>query len=37
LLAPINIISEEEIIRVGREAAILEKSEKVIILPMNVA
>lgn len=37
LLASIHVITEEEVVRFGREAAILEQAEEIVVLTMNVA
>jgi hypothetical protein len=36
LFSAINIISQEQVISIWREATVLENSEKIIILSMNV-
>jgi len=36
LLSPINIVTKENVIRLGRESTVLKETEKVIILAMNV-
>jgi len=36
LFASVNIISKEQVVRFGREAAIFEKSEEVVVLPVNI-
>lgn len=36
LLATVHVVAEEEIVSLGREAAILEKAEQVVILSMDV-
>lgn len=37
LSSPINVISQEQIIGLGREASILKKSKHIIVLAMNIA
>ena len=37
LLATVDIVPEEEVIRLGREAAVLEEAQKVVVLPVNVS
>lgn len=37
LLASIDVVSEEEVVRFWREAAVLEQAEEVIVLPVYVA
>ena len=36
LLAPIDIVTEEQVVCFGRKSAILEQSQQVIILAMNI-
>ena len=36
LLSSINVVTEEEVVGFGREPAVFEKSQKIVILPMNV-
>lgn len=36
LLAPIHVVAEEEVVRLGREAAIFEETEQVIVLPVDI-
>lgn len=37
LLAAVDVVAKEEIVRLGWEATVFEKSEEVIILAVNVA
>jgi hypothetical protein len=37
LLAAIYVVAEEEVVGLGREAAVLEEAEEVIILPVDIA
>ena len=37
LLSTVDVVSKEEIVRVGREPAILKQAEKVVVLSMNIA
>lgn len=37
VLAPVHIVSQEQVVGLGREASVLEKSQQIIILPVNVA
>lgn len=37
LLATIDIIAQEQVVRFGRKASVLKQSQQVIILPVNVA
>ena len=37
LLAAIYVVAEEEVVGLGREAAVLEEAEQVIILPVDIA
>lgn len=36
LLATIDVIPEEEIVRLGREAAVLEETQQIVVLAVNV-
>jgi hypothetical protein len=36
LLATINVITQEEIVGIGRETAIFEKSEQIVVLPVHI-
>lgn len=36
LLAPVNVVPQEEVVALWREAAILEQPQKVIVLAMDV-
>ena len=36
LLSPVDVIAQEQIVRLGREAAVLEQTQQVIILTMDV-
>jgi len=37
LLATVDIIAKEEVVGLGREASVLEESEKIVVLAVNVA
>lgn len=37
LLAPVDVVSEEEVVGFGRETTVLEQSKQVIVLAVNVA
>ncbi len=37
LLAAIYVVAEEEVVGLGREAAILEETEQVVVLPVDIA
>ena len=37
LLASIYIVAKEEVVRLGREAAILEEAQEIVVLAMNIA
>lgn len=37
LLSTVDIVAQEEVVRVWRESTIFEQTQKIIILPMNVA
>jgi hypothetical protein len=37
LLATIDVVTEEEVVRLGREAAVLEKTKQIVVLAVNVA
>lgn len=37
LLAAIYVVAKEEVVGLGREAAILEEAKQVVILPMDIA
>jgi hypothetical protein len=37
LLAPVDVVAEEEVVGVGRETAILEQAQQVVVLAVNVA
>lgn len=37
LLATVDIIAEEEVVSLGREAAVLEEAEKIIVLTVDIA
>ena len=37
LFATIDIVSEEEIVRLGRKTTVLEEAEEVVVLPMDIA
>jgi hypothetical protein len=36
LLSAINVVAKEEVVRLGREPAILEQPEQVIVLPVDI-
>ena len=36
LLAPVDIVSEEEVVCFGRKSSVFEKAEEVVILAMNI-
>lgn len=36
LLSAINVVAKEEVVRLGREPAILEQAEQVIVLPVDI-
>jgi hypothetical protein len=36
LLASVDVITKEEVIRLGRKAAVLEQAEEIIVLAVNV-
>ena len=36
LFPAIHVVAEEEVVRLGREAAVLEQPEQVVVLPVNV-
>lgn len=37
LLAPVDVVAQEEVVGIGREPAVLEQTQQVIVLPVNVA
>ena len=37
LLAAIDVVAEEEVVRFGREAAVLEQAQEIVVLSVNVA
>lgn len=37
LLATIDVVAKEEVVGLGREAAILEKSEQIVVLAVNIS
>jgi len=37
LLSSVNVVSQEEVVGIGWEATILEKSQEIVVLPMNIA
>lgn len=37
LLSAVDIVAEEQVVRVRREATVLEKTQKVVVLTVNVA
>lgn len=37
LLAAIDVVAEEQVVRLGREAAVLEQTQQVEVLAVNVA
>jgi hypothetical protein len=37
LFSAVNVVAQEEVVRIGWEAAILEKAKKIIILAVNIA
>jgi hypothetical protein len=37
LLATVNVVSEEEVVGIGRESAVLEESQKIVVLAMDIA
>lgn len=37
LLASVDIVAEEEIVRFGREATVLEETEEVVVLTVDIA
>ena len=36
LLAAVDVVAEEEVVGFGREPAVLEEAEQVVVLPVNV-
>jgi len=36
LLATVDVVAEEEVVRFGREAAVFEQAQKIIVLPVDV-
>ena len=37
LLPAVHVITQEEVVRLGREAAVLEQSEQVVVLAVDIA
>ena len=37
LLSSVNVVAEEEVVGLGRESTILEETEQVVVLSMNVS
>ena len=37
LLASVDVVAQEQVVRLGREAAILEQAQQVVVLAVNVA
>lgn len=37
LLAAVYVVAEEEVVGLGREAAILEEAEQIVVLPVDIA
>ncbi len=37
LFSSIDVVTEEEVVGLGREAAVLKQPEQIVVLPMNVA